>query len=359
MNASGIRRSLIASLGIALLAAACTSGTASPTPAPTPAPTSTPGAGTPGPSAAPTEEPLAEKRDFILSSSTFGLSQVALLEAVDVLNSQGWSILAAELAQSELAAEGVASGQFQMSTGASNTVLLLVQGGADVKYVADRVANEWTIYAKNDITSCAELNGRTVAIHSTGAVSTAMLKDWINVNCPGTEPEYLVISGSQNRMAALQAGQIDASPLELADAFKLEAESPGEFRLVSSLATELSSLHPTTLYANGDFIREYPGSIRAIIRAMLEENRKINADTSGAYLVQLHEKHLGEPIEVSVAQRYIELGIYPDNGGLDDEGVQFTLDFFTRAGVVNPGLTAAQIADLTHLNAVLDEIGRK
>lgn len=358
VNTSGIRRLLITTLGVALLSTACASGTSSPTPASTP--TSAAGSITPSvaPSETASEAPLAEKRDFIISSSVFGLSQVALLEAIDVLNNDGWNILAAELAQSELAAEGVASGQFHMSTGASNTVLQMVEGGADVKYVSDRVGNEWTIYAKSDITSCADLDGKRMAIHSPGAVSTAMVKDWINVNCPGTEPEYLVISGSQNRMAALQAGQVDASPLELADALQLDAESPDEFRLISSLAVELSDLHPTTLYAHGDFIRDYPGSIRAIIRAMLEENRKINADTSGAYLAQLHEKHLGEPIDPAIAQVYIELGIYPNDGGLTDEGVQFTLDFFTRAEVVQPGLTADQIADLSHLNAVLEEIGR-
>ena len=51
--------------------------------------------------------------------------------------------------------------------------------------------------------------------------------------------------------------------------------------------------------------------------------------------------------------------LFDVNGGLDEEGVEFTLNFFTEAGVVEPGLTVDQIADLSHLEGVLEEIGRQ
>ena len=39
-------------------------------------------------------------------------------------------------------------------------------------------------------------------------------------------------------------------------------------------------------------------------------------------------------LDLEVAERYVSLGLFDVNGGLDEEGVEFTLNFFTEAGVV-------------------------
>jgi hypothetical protein len=47
------------------------------------------------------------------------------------------------------------------------------------------------------------------------------------------------------------------------------------------------------------------------------------------------------------------------NGGLSDELLQVNIDFYVESGVLEPGMTPAQAADRSHLDAVLGEIGRK
>ena len=107
-----------------------------------------------------------------------------------------------------------------------------------------RVQNEWTLYAKNDIADCAGLDGKKLAIHSQGAVSTSMVKNYVATVCSGTEPEYIVIEGSPNRVAALRANQIDASPLELADAIGIDAQDPTGSTRSPALRTTCRSSRP-------------------------------------------------------------------------------------------------------------------
>jgi hypothetical protein len=47
------------------------------------------------------------------------------------------------------------------------------------------------------------------------------------------------------------------------------------------------------------------------------------------------------------------------NGGLSEGILEANIDFCVESGVLKPGLTPAMVADLSHLHAVLDEIGRR
>jgi hypothetical protein len=47
------------------------------------------------------------------------------------------------------------------------------------------------------------------------------------------------------------------------------------------------------------------------------------------------------------------------NGGITQDGFQSTIDFFTNSGAIDPGLTVDKALDLSYLNAVLDDIGRR
>jgi NitT/TauT family transport system substrate-binding protein len=299
--------------------------------------------------------------EFTVAFTTPGVSSVPLLEAIERLNAEGYTIDAPTVGSSELAVDGVCRGEFAFSSGATNAVLLADQAGCDIKVVGNRVDNEWTVYAATDITECAGLDGRRLAIHSEGAVSTAMVRNYIETECPGTEPEYLVIEGSQNRLAALLADEIDASPLELADAIIIDEQASDRYVLLASLAQQLPELKPTAVYSNGDFISENPGSVEALLRAQIEVHREIAEDQE--LFKELILKHLPETDEATleiVVQQYTELELLGVNGGMDQEGIEYTVSFFNDAlEDLDGSLTVEDVSDLSHLEAVLDEIGRE
>jgi ABC-type nitrate/sulfonate/bicarbonate transport system substrate-binding protein len=299
--------------------------------------------------------------EFPIGFTSLGLSSVPFLEAIDRLNADGYKITTSVLAESEILTAGVASGDFAFGSGANNAVMAAAEKGGDIKAVVTRVNNEWTVYAKTDIPDCAGLNGKRLAIHSQGAVSTAMVRNYIQVNCPGTEPEYIIIEGSPNRYAALLANQIDASPLELSDGVAIEAEAGDRFHQIASFANDLPDLQTTSITVNGAWATANPGSVDAVVRAVLEVHREI--DGNAALLQQLAEKHIPDAINpatiaASVA-KYVELKMFPVDGGITAENLQFTAEFFgpDGTGSTSTVLTLDQFSDLSFLEKALDDLG--
>ncbi len=67
-----------------------------------------------------------------------------------------------------------------------------------------------------------------------------------------------------------------------------------------------------------------------------------------------------EPAEAATTtQAYLQKNIWDVNGGLSRDAVAYSVDFFTTTGSLPVGLTADKVSDLSYLDAVLNEIGRK
>jgi NitT/TauT family transport system substrate-binding protein len=302
-------------------------------------------------------------KEFTVGFTSVGMSSSPFLAALDQLRGQGYKIETPELAESELVTEGVAKNRFAFGSGANNEVMTADSKGANLKVLVDRVSNEWTIYARKDITQCADLDGKRLAIHSEGAVSTAMVKNYVETKCPGTKPNYVVISGSPNRLAALLANRIDASPLELTDAVTLEAKASDRYALLTSFSTDLPDLHPTSIYVNGDFAKNNPDTVKAVVKALIEQNRKIAGNPG--YLKEIAQKYVPKAVDASTidsaAKKYVDLKLFDVNGGLNQTDLEYTAKFFGPSGTkaVDKDMAVTDFADLTFLNQVINELGQQ
>lgn len=351
VSSSPYSRFFIAAAVGALIASACGGAT---TPAASAAPASAAVA------AAPTAVPFKGTKTFKVVFTSIGLSSTPMLAAIDALRKDGFTIDTPEIAESELALQGLAKGDFAFGSGTTSGVLAVAEKGAKIKILMDRLSSEWTVYATANIKTCADLDGKKLAIHSEGAVSSAMVRDYLNTNCPAAKPNFLIVPGSDNRLAALLAGQIDASPLELSDAIALEAKGGAKFVQVTNFAKTLPTVHPTTVYANGDFLTANPDSARALIKAILLEHRKIAGNAK--YLEDITVKYfpkIAKETLPAAAKQYVDLKMFDVNGGLTPELVQASIDFFAAAGSIKAGMKVSDVSDFSHLNLVLQEIGKK
>lgn len=276
------------------------------------------------------------------------LTTVPLMEAVEMVIADGFDVNIVELAEPELAIEGLAKGDYAISAEATSPALIAIEQGAPIRIIADVIGNQWAVYGASGVTTCEDLVGNPVGIFSEGAVATAMVREWVAAECSSGEPEYLVIGGSDVRAQALLSGQIDATALEIADVVTLAETAEADFEQIVDFGEALPELHPQTVYANADFLANSPEAAQSFVDALLEVHTKINADP--AYLVELAVKHLGvddDAVQLAIAEAYIDAGLF-DAGALTNENVQSTVDFFTEAGVVGE-LKAEDVADLTFI----------
>lgn len=276
------------------------------------------------------------------------LTTVPLLAAVDAAREAGYDVDVVELAEPELAIEGLARGDYAFSAEATSPALLAIEKDAPIRIVADVIGNQWAVYGRPGVEDCDDLAGRPVGIFSEGAVATAMIRDWVADECTGGEPEYLVIGGSDVRAQALLAGQIDATALEIADAVALAEAGETDLAPIIDFGQTLPDLHPQTVYANSDFLGDNPKAAETFIDALVAVHERINADPG--HLVDLAVQYLGEERTAeleAIAAAYAAAGLF-DAAALTEENVQGTIDFFTEAGVVGE-LAAADVADLSFI----------
>ncbi len=276
------------------------------------------------------------------------ITTVPLLAALEDMREQGYDIEVVELAEPELAIEGLSNGDYAISAESTSPALVAIEAGAPIKIIANVIGNQWAVYGQEGIATCDDLVGQPFGIFSEGAVATAMVRDWVAQDCSDGEPEYLVIGGSDVRAQALLQGQIQATALEISDVVTLSAAGDVEFTEIVDFGEELPELHPQTVYANDEFLSGQSEAAQAFVDALVTQHEAINADPT--HLVELVETHLGESddLTLEIATTYVENGLF-DAGSLTPESVQGTIDFFIGAGVISEGMTAEQVADLSFL----------
>jgi NitT/TauT family transport system substrate-binding protein len=288
-------------------------------------------------------------------SSTADLGDVPSLLAQEPLASQAYDVQATFFAQAQLAVEALARGQADIGMGSTRTYWAAIARGAGLVTVMEQVANGWSILARPEITTCGGLEGRRLAISGEGSVTGALSLDYLRSGCPGTEPQIVIIPGSENRAAALLTGAVDASPVELADAVRLRLKAPGRFRTLVDFAAAYPQLKTTGVHVNREWARRNPESVHDYLRALLTVHRQVIDDP--ARLAAEARRRLG--VDAEVVSAHLTARAWDVNGGLTRDTVAYTVAFFTRSQSLPNGLTPERVADLRPLERVLAEIGRR
>ncbi len=291
-------------------------------------------------------------------ASEADLGDVPSLMALALLAEQGYAVLPINFSQSVFATEAVAVGDVNVATGSTNSFWAAVSKDAPIVTAMEQVTNLWQVYAVNSIQECADLDGKRFAISGESAVNAKMMNAYIAENCPGIEMQIVIIQGSQNRAAALLAGEIDATPVELADAIQLAHDAPGEFHTLTNFGQDLPNLRTTAYHFNRAYAEQNPQAVRDFIRAVLTVHRQINADHERLVAEAARRLDLDPETMHDISEAYFSINAWDANGGLTQANVQYTLEFFQNTSDLDANLTLGDVADLSYLESVLAEMGQ-
>lgn len=302
----------------------------------------------------------AGRKVLIGYSSVADFHSVPSLMAIDVLRQRGYEIEPVFFSTPELNVAAEIRGDVQLSTGSVSAAFAAMTKGAPLKLIAAQNGQEWAIVSTREVKTCADLNGRRLGIHSEAGVSTAMVRAWMAAHCPEAKPQVLIVPGSENRAAALNAGRLDATPLELDDAINVVSSNPARFHRLVDFAQDLPDLLNAVFYTRVDNLRANRAFYITYVTALLQTHRAINANPQ--LLIAATPKYLpkmqGEDVKTIVGA-YITSHNFDNTGGLSLSAIQYSLDFYAKAGQFRPGLKAADTVDFSVLDEVLQAIGRR
>jgi len=295
-------------------------------------------------------------------TSAIGPGNVAILEAAEQLAAEpGYGeIDNVPFSSTELAVQGVASGDVQIMSGNGTEVYIAIAQGSPVKAVGQRIADEFVMVGTAGVAGCEDAHGKRMGIHSAAGITTALAKAWFNVKCPDAEPQYITIEGSDNRVQALLEGQLDMAIIDVGGVVKLQKEAPGKTDVIDYLSKVFPTIQTSLNWAYTPFAEEHPQAITDFLAKQIEVQRKMHEDP--AYLAQTLQKFLpdmdAETAKVT-ADAYLEAGIFPTDGGVTAEAVQDTIDWLADNDLgIEPGaLTSDKVFDSTFLNEAMAKLG--
>lgn len=282
-----------------------------------------------------------------------------MLMAQDAMRDLGYKVDTVDFHTPELAVQAMAQNDTQFSSGSTYTVMQAIQKGAKVKLIADRNANEWTIASTSAIADCNGLNAKKVGIASEGGVSTAMFNQWMQEKCPQVKPNILIISDSDERGAALLAGQLDASPLELGSEVQLLKKGGSKFHTLADLSKELPQLDTSAIYVNNDFLSKNRPAVVDFVTELVKANRAVTANPQLLKQNNLKYKLGGDENIDDVIKAYTGINAWDKNGGFTTERLAYSIDFFTKGGQLKPGLKPEDVGDVSLINDALGKLGKQ
>ena len=290
-----------------------------------------------------------------LGRGTLSVAFVPTEMTIERMNAMGYEIEVTEFPSTSTEIQAATEGAIDIASASAAATMTAIDAGLTNKFFLARYINEFVLVAKKDFTTCESLDGRRVAIHAQTDITGLLTLNYFEQTCPDAEPDIQIIEGSENRLAALLQDQLDASPLDLQGWQQLEAERPGEFTIVANFVEDFPvlagvySAPPEFLAANEELITDF-------VRTHLEVWDEIYADPQLLIDESIERLPEVDPAVIpGIIEQYLELGILPQDGDLEEDKVQFTIDFFSEAaGFTNVG-DFEDIVDRSYLDEALAE----
>ena len=207
----------------------------------------------------------------------------------------------------------LASGSIDVAVLGLNTAVTMIGAGHPVKVfylVSVRPDFEW--FARPTVRDWGDLKGGSVAVSGFGSASDVLTRYVLQRHGFAATPELQIVQAgsSASRLAALQAGRVDAALL--VPPFTWSAESLG-FRRLGSQASEVSPEWPqVVLVASEKLLADSPRTVRALLRAYVAGVRLARSDQESAVRVLMERLRLDHP--------YAERAYAEVTAGLDERG---------------------------------------
>jgi ABC-type nitrate/sulfonate/bicarbonate transport system substrate-binding protein len=287
------------------------------------------------------------------------VKDVPWLMALDVLREMGYTVELTAFAKSSLIPPALLHGDIDVGSANTTLVWAAIEKGADIRTVAGRANVGFYLVATQEIRDCRDLDKKVITFSTRQSIGYVMFEKYLNRHCPGVTPEVLMIDGSENRVVALQVREVVAAYVEIEEWYQLQQAAPGEFHVLIDFGREFPQVQMLTFTVRREWADENSEMLNDFIRALLEAKRHVIEYPQFLQDMIAKYQSLDADKAKDLAEVYLEAVIWDPNGGITQENIQYTLDFLIQGEILSSGLGVEEVADLSYLNAVLDDIGRQ
>ena len=272
----------------------------------------------------------------------------AFFVALDRAKANGLDYEWTAFSDEELAIQAVLSGQ--MDIGFGTPYAAMQRSKAPIRIVFQVSKLKFFPVTTKKYSALEDLNGQPILLHSRGGGTDSIanvIEDKMNMKFG--ERSYL--SGSANRVAALLAGQADATIIDLSNKNKLMRAHGEDFNVLPMFDVEASD---EALFANLDWIQANEEDVQIFVNALLSTWRDMNDDPTIISRETNPDGPIGQlPKEIldGLDEFYaeaIEGGLYDRDGG-GRKAAQADMEWYSQAGQLDGDASTLNIDDFWYM----------
>ncbi|WP_238011387.1 ABC transporter substrate-binding protein [Dactylosporangium sp. AC04546] len=246
------------------------------------------------------------------------------------------------LEEADATLRAVVAGAADMYIGDINAAVTAIKNTkAPVKVIAANTqSTDYVVLARKGINSINDLAGKTIGVNTPGSAGDVIMKMALTKQGYDVDKsKYVVIGGTSARVAALTAGQIDATVAHFADA--QAAIATGNFVALVECGPALGGLLQTGLIASTAWLDKNPELAQKVVDRLIDASRWATKDKAG-YLKRSEEFNdkLKPEVKEAAYDTFVSIKYFGVNGGLDTDQVDNYVSLFQTAGVLPKDMPA-------------------
>lgn len=253
----------------------------------------------------------------------------------------------------ELAIQAVLSGQ--MDIGFGTPYAAMQRSRAPIRIVFQLSKLKFFPVTSKKYSKLEDLNGEPIMLHSRGGGTDSIanvIEDKLDIKFG----KRSYVPGSSNRIAALIAGQTDATIVDLSNKNKLMKLQGDKFNVLPMFEVDASD---EALFGNLDWIKANEKDVDIFVKALLSVWRDMHKDPTIISRETNPDGPIGQlPKEIldSLDGFYTDAvagGLYDPNGG-GRKAAQADMEWYSAAGQLTGDLASLKIEDFWYLKPLDD-----
>lgn len=272
----------------------------------------------------------------------------AFFVALDRAKANGLDYEWTAFSDEELAIQAVLSGQ--MDIGFGTPYAAMQKSKAPLRIVFQLSKLKFFPVTSKKYSKLEDLNGEPIMLHSRGG-GTDSIANVIEEKVGIKFGERSYVPGSSNRVAALLAGQTDATIIDLSNKNKLMKLEGDKFNVLPMFEVDASD---EALFANLDWIKANEESVDIFVKALVsvwqdmsKDPTVISRETNPDGPIGQLPKEILDGLDGFYADA-VEGGLYDPNGG-GRKAAKADMEWYSEAGQLTGDPAALNIEDFWYL----------
>jgi NitT/TauT family transport system substrate-binding protein len=272
----------------------------------------------------------------------------AFFVALDRAKAMGLDYEWTAFSDEELAIQAILSGQMDIGFGTPYSVMQ--RSKAPVRIIFQLSKLKFFPVTSKKYSKLQDLDGEPIMLHSRGGGTESIanvIEDKLNMKFG----KRSYVPGSSNRIAALIAGQTDATIVDLSNKNKLVKLHGDNFNVLPMFEVDASD---EALFANLDWIKANEKDVDIFVKALVSVYKDMQKDPTIIRKQTNPDGPIGQlPKEVldGLDQFYTDAvagGLYDPNGG-GMKAAQADMDWYSKAGQLTGDPAALKIDDFWYM----------